>query len=629
MAEIAVTPDLRWLPTDALLAEIVLTHKHFFPVDASEKEARLRSKIASLRAVIDDLGLGFDRDSGAASTGRSTSPMNAQQYDWEGSGDDGGSVGSAGDDDVSSIGPFDRFEANPRNRARAAYVVGAAINASEEYEEEAETLLSMAVKLTPRNVAAWDALGETFWKKGEMTTARLCFEGGLDSFARGAAGGAAVPAAERAASWTTPRRAEESDAAFAARKRALLNLSMLLRAHQFDADTSGGAAPVPAPPGPPLLGADHVEESVREAAAANARQQSRMAQIHGAFALARSAVKLDASDPLCWFGLGNAYMNLFFQASNNPVHLEKSLGAYRNAELRDTSKAGRNADLYHNRSKVLRYLEQCVCADCSLPFSLSLTSNVHTTPSSSSPNQPPHRYDAAATSLEIASSINPFFRKSDRTVDDIERYLTRVADLVARKARLKPSRLARLLETLPRNGVAPAKGRGKKGKGKGKKGKRGKGSIVASAEKAVVFGREVVPISALIAMPSEGGAPGKAKGGSPNVGKAVQLKVLLCAKGPNPPPACFIVADGEGTVTAMSLYSIIGPNLHALTDRVVLTILDPVLRMITYTPRGAAGSGTKEPIAYQCICVMQPHLLLVNGRQLQAICSSMSQTNSG
>lgn len=345
-----------WENAVRVLEEIQVTHKHFFPSDLSEKQFRLQAQLGDLRVCIDEMGLGFESSDGAVAPRGSTSPMNAQSYDWEASGEDGNSVGSMTGEDDTSGGGFDRLEASPRNRARAAYVLGAAVNADEAYAEEAETLLSMAVKLMPRNVAAWDALGETFWKKGEMSTARLCFEGGLDSFAKGAQGEIKVEPSKRFASWSAPQRADESDTAFGARKNALRNLSMLLRAHYFNA-----AAP-PAASGPPVFGADHVEDGVQEAAAANARQQARMAQVHNAFNLARSAVKLDASDPLCWYGLGNAYMTLFFQASNNPMHLEKALGAYRNSEARDSSPHGRNPDLHHNRAKVLRYLERCVAA---------------------------------------------------------------------------------------------------------------------------------------------------------------------------------------------------------------------------------------------------------------------------
>ena len=208
-------------------------------------------------------------------------------------------------------------------------------------------------------------------------------------------------------------------------------------------------------------------------------------------------------------------------------------------------------------------------------------------------------------------------------MDDIARYLGRVADLVARKARLKPSRLVRLLETLRVDGGAK-KSSGGKGKGKGKAKGRGKGKAAAQAPAVVVFGRTVVPIATLEQQGASTAAGGAEKA-SPNAGKAVQLKVLLCASGPDPPPACFIVSDREATVTAMSLYSLGSASLTRLTDKVVVTVLDPVLRTITYTPRGGGG----DAVSYQCISVMEPHLLLVNGQQLRPSTSAMRIQNSG
>ena len=44
---------------------------------------------------------------------------------------------------------------------------------------EAEQLLSKAVKLEPNLVDAWIELGECYWKRGDVNTAKTCFEGAL------------------------------------------------------------------------------------------------------------------------------------------------------------------------------------------------------------------------------------------------------------------------------------------------------------------------------------------------------------------------------------------------------------------------------------------------------------------
>ena len=53
------------------------------------------------------------------------------------------------------------------------------INRTSGYSKEAEELLSKAVKLDPANIDAWNALGQCFWKKGDLTGARNCFDGAL------------------------------------------------------------------------------------------------------------------------------------------------------------------------------------------------------------------------------------------------------------------------------------------------------------------------------------------------------------------------------------------------------------------------------------------------------------------
>ena len=48
-----------------------------------------------------------------------------------------------------------------------------------DHSPEAEQLLSKAVKLEPNLVDAWIELGECYWKRGDVETAKTCFEGAL------------------------------------------------------------------------------------------------------------------------------------------------------------------------------------------------------------------------------------------------------------------------------------------------------------------------------------------------------------------------------------------------------------------------------------------------------------------
>ena len=56
---------------------------------------------------------------------------------------------------------------------------GRALNISTEYSREAEECLSKAVKHDPTLGEAWCALGETYWKAGNVQQAHDCFTGSL------------------------------------------------------------------------------------------------------------------------------------------------------------------------------------------------------------------------------------------------------------------------------------------------------------------------------------------------------------------------------------------------------------------------------------------------------------------
>jgi Tfp pilus assembly protein PilF len=57
------------------------------------------------------------------------------------------------------------------------YHRGRALNICADHDTEAENLLSKAVKLDPAMTEAWNELGEAHWKRGDVDTAKTCFEG--------------------------------------------------------------------------------------------------------------------------------------------------------------------------------------------------------------------------------------------------------------------------------------------------------------------------------------------------------------------------------------------------------------------------------------------------------------------
>lgn len=65
-------------------------------------------------------------------------------------------------------------------RAKYYYLKGRALNVTQEYNKEAEELLSKAIKLDPKLVDAWNELGECYWKHDNLLEAKNCFTGALN-----------------------------------------------------------------------------------------------------------------------------------------------------------------------------------------------------------------------------------------------------------------------------------------------------------------------------------------------------------------------------------------------------------------------------------------------------------------
>lgn len=56
---------------------------------------------------------------------------------------------------------------------------GRALNILPDHSQEAQDILSKAIKHDPTLVLAWNDLGETYWKAGNVQQAHDCFVGSL------------------------------------------------------------------------------------------------------------------------------------------------------------------------------------------------------------------------------------------------------------------------------------------------------------------------------------------------------------------------------------------------------------------------------------------------------------------
>lgn len=69
---------------------------------------------------------------------------------------------------------------NKREKAELLYLRGRSLVFLPEYTKQAEENLSKSLKLIPTFREAWDALGQVYWKKGDLPAAKNCFESSLE-----------------------------------------------------------------------------------------------------------------------------------------------------------------------------------------------------------------------------------------------------------------------------------------------------------------------------------------------------------------------------------------------------------------------------------------------------------------
>lgn len=73
----------------------------------------------------------------------------------------------------------EQHQAALKNKAEYLMLKGKCLNVKSQFDEVAQEVLSKAVKLDPKHVEAWNILGEIYWKKGDIDSAKNCFVGAL------------------------------------------------------------------------------------------------------------------------------------------------------------------------------------------------------------------------------------------------------------------------------------------------------------------------------------------------------------------------------------------------------------------------------------------------------------------
>ncbi|XP_035679032.1 tetratricopeptide repeat protein 5-like [Branchiostoma floridae] len=266
----------------------------------------------------------------------------------------------------------------------------------------------------------------------------------------------------------------------------------------------------------------------------------RLKNIQESVTVAKEAVQLDVNDGTSWFVLGNAYLSVYFSGDQNLQILKQCMSAYNQAEGDVVAKS--NPDLHFNKATVLRYEEQ---------FQLAL---MH---------------------WDQASALDPTWDQPSMKQTQLLTYLSKVADMVHHKGKLKAKRLQSMLKSLSEKDLGPYGG----------------GSFESST------GKKVPLESTTLANLATG----------LNKNKLVLGKVVCSVTTEETIPFTFALTDKEGTCFAVTLYNV-APNYGTIVGDSV-AIPEPFLQHVDFQHKD-------KKFQFSLIRVETPLVLVVNSRKL-------------
>ena len=161
--------------------------------------------------------------------------------------------------------------------------------------------------------------------------------------------------------------------------------------------------------------------------------------------------------------------------------------------------------------------------------------------------------------------------------------VARTAELVNRRAKVKPKRLQKIAKALAKASVP-----------------KGVGSV------------ELVPFGAL------------GTGPKANVGKAVACRLLMPLNSSSfNVPTTFVFLDGAQGCAAVSVYSVSDAVFGRVRESDTVVLLHPELREVRYAT--ADGAAT---LAYRAVHLENPSQFLVNGKVLRNLASHATMITS-
>lgn len=257
----------------------------------------------------------------------------------------------------------------------------------------------------------------------------------------------------------------------------------------------------------------------------------RARRLQESLSIAKRAIALDVNNHKSWYIFGNAHCMLFFSGAQSLSDLQSALNAYRRSEALGGES---NPDLWFNRGNVLRYL-QC--------------------------------YEDAKFCYRRAAELDPSFTATEAAIDDINGFMSRALDMIARKGAAKKKKLESAIESL---------------------------NASPHAENCAGF-RDVYEDSANT--------------------RSLSVKVLMPISKGDVPPECYLCIDKNGECGIIAVYGIAASaSLANRHDSAVLTVQQPEIRNSTESKLSEPSSASTASSPLLIVQAASPANLRLDGK---------------
>lgn len=247
--------------------------------------------------------------------------------------------------------------------------------------------------------------------------------------------------------------------------------------------------------------------------------------------ICKQALKLDFKNAQSWYLLGNALLASYYVDQRQPGRNDlpaKILAAFANAER--NGQANRNPDLYFNRAKFYKYMQN---------------------------------FPAAVRDFATAAQIDSQLQEARDEIGAIKRRFSSIRKLiVAKRGGIKPKHFKSALQKLSQEKAAFQLGVRK---------------AAAAAAAATTTTTNPATQNDFFTRPSTSPALLADLAQGDNGGKYVHVKMLATVSGTNDPPATWLVVDTAGTIFALAIYDAAETPFGRVTSKSHIIVIEPRL----------------------------------------------------